>query len=49
MKSKILLLLVFFVFSIAPAFASGGGTEPAYTNLKGGGAQYSKFPKPLEL
>ena len=49
MKSKILLLLVFFVFSIAPAFASGGGMEPAYTNLKGGGAQYSKFPKPLEL
>jgi hypothetical protein len=49
MKSKILLLLALFVFSIAPALASGAGTEPAYTNLKGGGEQYSKFPKPLEL
>ena len=49
MKSKILLLLALLMFSIAPALASGAGTEPAYTNLKGGGEQYSKFPKPLEL
>ncbi len=49
MKSKILLLLALLMLSIAPAFASGSGTEPAYTNLKGGEEQYAKFPKPLEL
>lgn len=49
MKTKILLLLALLIFSISPTFASGGGPEPAYPNLKGGGEQYAKFPKPLEL
>lgn len=49
MKLKILLLLALFMFSIAPASASGGATEPAYTDLKGGGEQFSRFPRPLEL
>jgi hypothetical protein len=50
MKSKILLLLALFVLSAVPSFAAGGGSAsvPAYTDLKGGGEQYAKFPIPLE-
>lgn len=50
MKSKIFLLLALLVFSVVPSFAAGGahGPEPAFTNLKDGGEQYSNFPIPLE-
>jgi hypothetical protein len=50
MKTKILLLLALFLISSVPSFAADGGhaSEPAYTDLKGGGEQYAKFPIPLE-
>lgn len=50
MKLKFLLLLLLFACSFAPVFAAGGSSamEPAYSNLKGGKEQYSKFPIPLE-